>query len=154
MLRTSTKPPSVQRRAESRRTAETLSLTKGPAKKMAEDGRAESSASVRPLLAAARTPISKATRDSMYHRARGLAVLAVIDALEDPAREDPTAEAARTLLAGVDADGLAVLLEPVHARTAHDVVEALAHSGLVEPAQVRLAHLRIDLRIVPQAAAG
>jgi hypothetical protein len=106
-------------------------------------------ADLRSLVAAARDPVPGHERETVYAAACGIAVLALLDAVEDPARGDATAVAVRRFLGGATPHRLAVLLERIDAREAHGVVHGLSMAGLIEPNVAQIAHARIDVRPIP-----
>jgi hypothetical protein len=79
-------------------------------------------------------------------------VLALLDALERPARADATCAAVRGALAGADAARLAALVELLAARDAHAVIEGLSRAGMIEPQIAQIVHARVDLRPDPAPA--
>jgi hypothetical protein len=105
-------------------------------------------------LAKARQPIRESERRDVYDASRGIAVLALLDTLEDPSRRGATSEAVRGFVHGASAGRLAVLLERVGAREAHGVVQGLSRVGLIDAETAETAHARIDLRATPEAAPG
>jgi hypothetical protein len=105
------------------------------------------------LMAEARRPVCGQVRRRTLGAACEVAVLALMDALEDPQRHGATADAVRALLAGAGPVQLEVLLEPLAATVAHGVLEGLTRAGLVEPPVAQVAHLRLDLRPSPERGA-
>jgi hypothetical protein len=105
-------------------------------------------------LAEARQPIRESERRRVYDASRGIAVLALLDWLEDPARTDATSDAVRGFVRGASAARLAVLLERVRAREAHGVIQGLGRAGLIDAGTAEIAHARVDLRATAEAAAG
>jgi hypothetical protein len=105
-------------------------------------------------LARAREPIGESERQTVYDVSRGIAALALLDTLADPSPRGATSDALRVFLLGASAERLAVLLERVHARDAHGIVEGLARTGLIDAETAQVAHARIDLRAAPDADTG
>jgi ATP-dependent exoDNAse (exonuclease V) beta subunit len=99
------------------------------------------------LLAVAQTPVDQDERQRVDHAAHVITVLALLDVLEHPDDETPTAPPARTLAAGVSADVIEALVETIPPRQAHNFIEALTVHGRIDSDTARVAHLRVDLKL-------
>jgi hypothetical protein len=108
---------------------------------------------VRYLYDTARAPVDPAERARVFDATRHVTVLALMDALDHPERSEATDEAVRTMLDDASVDHVTVLLEPFHAKTAHNIIDALNRAGLVDPHDAQVMHMRIDMRPTPRTGA-